>query len=128
MIKAVDQQLFNGIYKALANEFDVHVVLPDEDEPYPFVVIGEIQVLPKHTFSGMLAKFSVTLDIWGSVNQRGLVSRMSERSLELLNYLKLESFSVSLNPNETNFRILRDDSTQAVLWHGVLQLEFFMRV
>ena len=101
--------------------------LPDAKEPYPFVVLGEVQIIPLATLSGMLGRVVATIDVWGTSDSRREVASMCQSLLVNSNYLAMQTIDASLDANASNFRILRDDSTDSVLWHGVLSLEFNLR-
>lgn len=128
MKKSVDQQAFDAIYK-VSDElgYSTHVELPDAKEPYPFVVLGEVQIIPLATLSGMLGRVVATIDVWGTSDSRREVASMCQSLLVSSNYLAMQTIDASLDANASNFRILRDDSTDSVLWHGVLSLEFNLR-
>ena len=128
MKKSVDQQAFDTIYKVSdALGYSTHVELPDAKEPYPFVVLGEVQIIPLATLSGMLGRVVATIDVWGTSDSRREVASMCQSLLVNSNYLAMQTIDASLDANASNFRILRDDSTDSVLWHGVLSLEFNLR-
>nr|DAK22444.1 MAG TPA: hypothetical protein [Caudoviricetes sp.] len=128
MKKSVDQQAFDAIYKVSdALGYSTYVELPDAKEPYPFVVLGEVQIIPLATLSGMLGRVVATIDVWGTSDSRREVASMCQSLLVNSNYLAMQTIDASLDANASNFRILRDDSTESVLWHGVLSLEFNLR-
>lgn len=128
MKKSVDQQAFDAIYKVSdALGYSTYVELPDAKEPYPFVVLGEVQIIPLATLSGMLGRVVATIDVWGTSDSRREVASMCQSLLVNSNYLAMQTIDASLDANASNFRILRDDSTDSVLWHGVLSLEFNLR-
>lgn len=128
MKKSVDQQAFDAIYKVSdALGYSTYVELPDAKEPYPFVVLGEVQIIPLATLSGMLGRVVATVDVWGTSDSRREVASMCQSLLVNSNYLAMQTIDASLDANASNFRILRDDSTESVLWHGVLSLEFNLR-
>ena len=127
MKKSVDQA-FDAIYKVSdALGYSTYVELPDAKEPYPFVVLGEVQIIPLATMSGMLGRVVATIDVWGTSDSRREVASMCQSLLVNSNYLAMQTIDASLDANASNFRILRDDSTDSVLWHGVLSLEFNLR-
>lgn len=128
MKKSVDQQAFDAIYKVSdALGYSTYVELPDAKEPYPFVVLGEVQIIPLATMSGMLGRVVATIDVWGTSDSRREVASMCQSLLVNSNYLAMQTIDASLDAKASNFRILRDDSTESVLWHGVLSLEFNLR-
>ena len=127
-MKSIDQQVFDAVYQLSDGlGYSTYIELPDSRTAYPFVVMGEVQVVPVSTLSGMLGRVFVTLDVWGTLNERLEVSTICQQLLRQANYLEMQTLDATLHANASTVRILRDDSTQSVLWHGVLSLEFNLR-
>lgn len=125
MTKSIDQHLFDALYK-LSDKlgYDTHPVLPQEEVDYPFVVIGEIQFLPRYSTYRLYGKAFATIDVWGTEGQRKKVAEICEKIMLSSGYLVVGDRKVSLDLNASNQRILTDNSTATTLWHGVLNLEF----
>lgn len=125
-MKAIDQQLFDALYLLADGEgFDVYDYLPLDDVPYPFVVIGEIQVLPRQVKHKTLGRLVVMVDIWAHRDNRSEISEISERLMEIFSsWIILESRRVKLHISASNKRVLSDTTTDLPLWHGILELEF----
>lgn len=127
MMKAIDQQLFDCLFKVSTSlGCDTYPILPQEEVPYPFVVIGEVQVLPRASTYRLYGKLFVTIDVWGTDSQRKKVAEICEKIMLSSNYLIIGNRKASLNINASNQRILADNSTSSTLWHGVLHLEFYL--
>ncbi|SUU91728.1 Uncharacterised protein [Alloiococcus otitis] len=57
-LKAIDQQIFDWIYTVADGlGFDVYDFLPQYEVAYPFVVIGEVQVVPRQVKHRTLGLF-----------------------------------------------------------------------
>lgn len=125
MTKSFEQTFFDTLIKTLESQgVRIYPELPMRSVPYPFVSVGEVQMLPKSTSSTLLGKMFVTLDVWGERNQRKDISKIMEKTLQILRVVAVEGKRLCLNVNAVNSRILSDTSTTDILWHGVLQLEF----
>lgn len=125
-MKAIDQQLFDALYLLADGEgFDVYDYLPLDDVPYPFVVIGEIQVLPRQVKHKTLGRLVAMVDIWAHRDNRREIAEISERLMEIFSsWIILESRRVKLHISASNKRVLSDTTTDLPLWHGILELEF----
>lgn len=125
-MKAIDQQLFDALYLLADGEgFDVYDYLPLDDVPYPFVVIGEIQVLPRQVKHKTLGRLVAMVDIWAHRDNRSEIAEISERLMEIFSsWIILESRRVKLHISASNKRVLSDTTTDLPLWHGILELEF----
>lgn len=53
--------------------------MQQENAPYPFVIVGDIQVVPNATKTSLNGNVLITIDIWGDKKQRFTVSSMAER-------------------------------------------------
>lgn len=133
MIKSIDQQLYDAIFVvAQQNQSgaDVYSTLPDLSARYPFIVIGEVQIVPRQIKGLTLGKLFATVDVWGDAYDRRKVSDISEELMELLSdHLKLETRYVKLVVSNSTKRILEDTTLSTAdlrktLWHGILSLEF----
>lgn len=56
-----------------------HLPMQKENAPYPFVIVGDIQVVPTATKTSLNGNVLITIDIWGDKKQRFTVSDMAER-------------------------------------------------
>lgn len=126
-MKGIDQQLFDALYSlALTTRTDVYPSLPNMDAEYPFIVIGEVQVIPRQVKFKTIGKLHATVYVWGDGNNRRTVSDISESLMELYSSkLKLDTRYVKMNVDASSKRVLVDDSVDHVkLWRSILELEF----
>lgn len=124
-MKPFEQQIFDGIIRLFQKEgITTYPELPLKEVPYPFVVVSEVQIVPKATSSTLLGTVHVRLDIWGDRKQRVNVSSIVTRSYHIARLVPTEGKRLTLNTNASNGRILSDTSTQSVLWHGIVDLEY----
>lgn len=81
-ITSPEQELYDYFYAfsqtAGYKTYD-HLPMKQEHAPYPFVIIGDIQVVPSATKTSLNGNVLVTIDIWGDKKQRFTVSGMAER-------------------------------------------------
>lgn len=125
-LKAIDQQIFDWIYTVADGlGFDVYDFLPQYEVAYPFVVIGEVQVVPRQVKHRTLGTLHVRLDLWAEQESRRQISDMTEDLMERLSgWAELDSRWVKMAISNSTKRLLSDTSTDKPLWHGVLDLEF----
>lgn len=125
------QELFSALkvqaQKALKN-MNVQVYdtfLPGAEAPYPFVYIGNSQLVDDYGNKSMiLGNISQTIDVWhNNPRKRGELSNIMSivkdvaRSIEHTN-------NYAFRIRNINQRILPDNSTSTPLMHGVLELEY----
>lgn len=125
-IKQCDQLIFDEMFKRSSQmlEYNTYLTLPDLQVSYPFVVIGETQLIPKPTKSGIVGTVSLTIHVWGAGGNRIQVSNMiSELYRVAANIERIGKvyFTMDLTSGST---ILHDNSTKEELIHGVLDLSF----
>lgn len=132
-IKSIDQQLYDELFfcaQKHLQDVGIYATLPDLSAKYPFIVLGEVQVVPRQLKYITLGKMFVTVAIWGNSDDRRLVSDISETLMEVFSEeLKLDSRRAKLVVSNSSKRILEDTSLSSgqvrhSLWHGILSLEF----
>lgn len=129
MVKPFEQDVFDSIMKQLNNiGVKVYPELPAKGVPYPFISLGEVQIIPKQTSSALLGKVYVTVDVWGERKQHKQVSEITTKTYELANIIKLQSKKLVRQSNGASMRFLSDNSTTQQLWHGIVSLEFIITI
>ena len=81
-ITSPEQELYDYFYsfsKSSGYKTYDHLPMQQENAPYPFVIIGDIQVVPTATKTSLNGNVLITIDIWGDKKQRFTVSGMAER-------------------------------------------------
>ena len=80
-ITSPEQELYDYFYafsqSAGYKTYD-HLPMQKENAPYPFVIVGDIQVVPTATKTSLNGNVLITIDIWGDKKQRLTVSDMGE--------------------------------------------------
>lgn len=81
-ITSPEQELYDYFYafsqSAGYKTYD-HLPMQQENAPYPFVIVGDIQVVPNATKTSLNGNVLITIDIWGDKKQRFTLSGMAER-------------------------------------------------
>ena len=123
--KQPDQQLHDELIKrSNALGLTAFPYLPEDGTPYPFMVVSYTQIIPQPTKSYLLEEVSAQVDVWGQIDDRKLVSDwigklMSEYSK--IRQIEGTRWSMDLT---SPMQIVKDNSTQELLYHGILELKF----
>lgn len=122
-----EQIIFDKIYKTSKGlGYNTYTYLPMDDVKYPFLTIGETQLLIKPTKSYMIGTVNITLHLYGTIQNRLQLSNMQHDLTDAISKIKY-------NDNELNFilrykdiehRILQDNSTNQTLYHAITYLKF----
>lgn len=120
------QELFSKIKIELENKgYDVYDgALPDENTPYPFIYLGDMQQIDDANKSAVFGNVYPTIHVWhNNYKQRGTVSSMLLDIKQVCRMIeKTNNFEwLIVNVNQ---RIISDTTTKTPLLHGVLELEF----
>lgn len=121
----INQDLYNRMYDiAVATGVTTHLTLPMNEVPYPFIVMGEIQIVPRKTATRLLGKAYVTMQVLGSRTQRKEVSATCEKLRVNSRLIKTKTRTLKQVVNASDYQIREDNSTANTLWQGVLNIEF----
>lgn len=125
MDKPFEQQIFDGAIRLLKqSQITVYPELPMKEVQYPFINMGDVQILQKVTSSGTLGTVHVSFHVWGERKQRQKVSSVLSNVSKWMNVIQLERQKLILVDRGSSQRILSDSSTQTILWHGIVDLEY----
>lgn len=121
----IDQALFDEILiKASDLGYDAYPTLPPPEVPYPFVRVGSVQRLPKHTKSRSQGKYAVSIDIWGIEQKRFEVSEMSGKIWQSLLSFEIEGITFVMDLGASSIRLqLEEVSPKLKLWRAIMSLE-----
>lgn len=131
MLKTPDQELYDVTYKKIARElqYTMYPTLPPADTPYPFVVIGDTQIIPVATKSMLLGRGVIAVDVWGAEDNRKQVSDMTQDIFNML----MGGYSPDRDGVAYLWRVKPNDSDLSVrayvderdrLWRGTVNVEF----
>lgn len=99
--------------------------LPPDGTPYPFVYIGESQLIDDANKTAVFGTVNQTIHIWSNTpKKRGTVSSMLLAIKQALRPMEhTDNFSWSLR--NVSQQIMPDNTTKQPLLHGILELEFY---
>lgn len=123
-MKEPDQAIHDEVFSRLVEEgYTVYPFLPDVDVAYPFVVMGVTRTLPRATKSRLVGNVRLDIHVWNRVENRIWVSNTIGAIRAICGQITdVEGRKWLLQ--ESNSEIVRDNSTDEVLYHGVLELNF----
>lgn len=123
--KQPDQQLHDELIKrSNALGLTAYPYLPEDDTPYPFMVVSYTQIIPQPTKSYLLGEVAARVDVWGRIDDRKLVSDWIGKLMsEYSRIRQIESTRWSMDLTSPT-QIIKDNSTQELLYHGILDLKF----
>lgn len=125
-MKQPDQLLHDEMYR-ISSElgYDTYSYLPPEGVAYPFVVMGEINLLPQATKSQLIGRLSSTVHVWGSVDDRKTLSDMAGQLMSSFFAIKnIDGTQFSAEVNQSSIDSIRDNSTSEVLYHFIIEAYF----
>ena len=123
--KQPDQQLHDELIKrSNALGLTAYPYLPEDGTPYPFMVVSYTQIIPQPTKSYLIGEVSARVDVWGRVDDRKLVSDwIGKLMAEYSKIRQIESTKWSMDLTSPT-QIIKDNSTEELLYHGILDLKF----
>lgn len=128
MQKDVNQAAYDTFYRVVENlnVATVYPINPPGGVPYPFIQMGNLQVVPIETKSWLLANLYVNIDVWGDWSDRGLVSGIAEKiRFAMYGIRSIESgHRVSINANACSVEVLPDRTSNTDLWRARISLEY----
>lgn len=109
-----EQELYDLIYqKSLDLTEDTFDYLPQEDEPvsYPFIYVGNLNVVGYQTKTSIGGTYTLTVDVWGDKTQRIEVSTIGDKIIkQCQGKLASEHYSFHAFFNEQQKRMMIDTS------------------
>lgn len=126
MIKQPDQQIHDELIKRSSQlGYKTFPYLPKLGTSYPFVVMGEVYLLPQATKSYLLCDVEITMSVWGDKGNRRLVSDMIGNLMREFSTIKrIENTDWQMIYNQSDSNISKDNSTEDTLYRGDLSLHF----
>ena len=118
------QMLFSYLLTALREKKYVVYdgMMPPEGTPYPFIYLGDSQMIDENRKQAVQGTVYQTIHIWhNNVRQRGTVSAMMLDIKAVCRQLeKQEGWLLT----ECSSQILPDDTTDTPLMHGLIEVAF----
>lgn len=124
MRKQPDQMLYDhAMRSAQALGFAAYTDNPPEGAAYPFVLPGQVQILPRATKGGLMGSGYVVIDVWGGADDRRLISDMAGKLLERIGDADAaEGYRLFFLPGSSSIELMPDNSTNHPLWRARLGL------
>lgn len=118
--------LQNYFFETLTEQgFDVYDFLPDESVNYPFILIANSQNVTEATKTSTGGNVVLTIDVWGSKEQRYKVAQVTEKVSNLFKGRKqIESYIFDRMLNLDNRTYTVDNSSNQIFLHSQLQLNY----
>lgn len=123
--KQPDQQLHDELIKR-SNSLGLtaYPYLPEDGTPYPFMVVSYTQIIPQATKSYLIGEVSARVDVWGRIDDRKLVSDWIGKLMAEYSTIKLINGTRWSMDLTSPTQIIKDNSTEELLYHGILDLKF----
>lgn len=124
-VKEPTQQIFDAIYKASDGlGYRTYDFKPMNEVGYPFVELGNAQIVPLPTKTTILGRVVIQVNIWGLGTRRREVSDMTNRLYTAIRKIKhTDSLLWSVDVEASNIEIRQDTTTNTPLYRGILDLE-----
>lgn len=123
--KQPDQQLHDELIKrSNALGLTAYPYLPEDGTPYPFMVVSYTQITPQATKSYLIGEVAARVDVWGRIDDRKLVSDWIGKLMAEYSTIKLINGTRWSMDLTSPTQIIKDNSTEELLYHGILDLKF----
>lgn len=119
-------ELFNRVfeYSQMVIGYDTYDSLPIDDVEYPFIVLDNMENIPKNLKTDLSGRTTITVHVWGNNDMRLEVAKALEK-LSSLKEIESDNFEFKTRFNENSTQILNDTSVaNTVLIHGIATLVF----
>ena len=132
MIYSPQQELYDQLYIESENlgytTYD-HLPMQSENAEYPFVIIGENQLIPLNLKTAVGAQLNQTIHVWGDETMRFTVAEMLNQLTQLgYRNIRTDHFRFVGRVGQQDSQIMQDTSVpNTVLNHGILTLVFSLK-
>ena len=119
-------ELFNRVfeYSQIVIGYDTYDSLPMDNVKYPFIVLDNIENIPKNLKTDLSGRTTITVHVWGNNDMRLEVAKALEK-FSSLKEIESDNFEFKTRFNENSTQILNDTSVaNTVLIHGIAILVF----
>lgn len=128
-MKSPGQELFDYVgYQSELMGYDTYDHLPMESEnaSYPFVQIGDYDIVPVPNKSAIGAQVNLTVNVWGNQDERLVVDTMANSLLMVVSKrFKTEHYRFRGMLSGSNVQMMQDTSVpDTVLNHAIVQMKF----
>ncbi|MFA6718608.1 MAG: hypothetical protein WCS15_05980 [Prevotella sp.] len=126
-IKSIDQDLFDTLFLLSQSlKYATYDVRPPKSADYPFVQIGDVQLVPRAAGDRLVGSLFTTIELFGRREQRKLLSEMTEAIfMRSINLRRTTSYGIAANVKGCSKQMIKDTSVpNTTLWHSVVELEY----
>jgi hypothetical protein len=116
-------EIFQTVIKLSRKKgYDTFDYLPDENQSYPFVFVGNQQNTDIQTKDRTLGTTHIQIDVYAEFNYRSeVLTIMDDLQATVIDCQRTENFKYQVT--NANQQMIADQSTDIPLWHGVLELD-----
>lgn len=124
-VKEPTQQIFDEIFKVSKElGYKTYDFKQMKEVGYPFVELGNAQIIPFTTKTAILGRVAIQVNVWGLGTNRRLVSDMTNVLNSAIRKIKrTDTMRWSVDTNASSIQIMQDTSTNTFLWRGFMDLE-----
>lgn len=122
----IDQELYDTLY-ALSESlgYKTYDTIPRKDANFPQVIIGETHILPRPNKSTLIGTVTARIHTWAESDNRMQASALTNAIYQAaLNLKDTNSYRLNARLQACQVRMFTDNSTDKILWHGVIELEY----
>ncbi|NLS38696.1 DUF3168 domain-containing protein [Fructobacillus tropaeoli] len=102
--------------------YDTFDYLPDENQSYPFVFVGNQQNTDIQTKDRTLGTTHIQIDVYAEFNYRSeVLTIMDDLQATVIDCQRTDNFKYQVT--NTSQQMIADQSADIPLWHGVLELD-----
>ena len=117
------QDIYNTVYGVCEKLGDVYEEVPPKGTLYPFIWLGQTELLPDRNKSAIFANVIQTIRFYAKDTQRGTISQLMFDVENALRELK-ETDQSYIDLVRSNTTVLGEVDDNDNLYHGVLKVEF----
>ena len=117
------QDIYNAVYDVCDKLGDVYEKSPPKGTPYPFIWLGQTELVPKRNKSVIFANVTQTIRFYAKDTQRGTISQLMFDVENALRELK-ETDQSYIDMVQSYTNVLGEDNGNDDLYHGILEVEF----
>lgn len=117
------QDIYNSVYDVCSKLGDVYEKAPPKGTPYPFIWLGQTELLPDRNKSVIFANVIQTIRFYAKDSQRGTISQLMFDVENALRELK-ETDQSYIDLVRSNTTVLGEVDGNDNLYHGILEVEF----
>ena len=117
------QDIYNAVYDVCSKLGDVYEKSPPKGTDYPFIWLGQTELLPDRNKSVIFANVIQTIRFYAKDTQRGTISQLMFDVENALRELK-ETDQSYIDMVRSNTNVLGEVDGNDNLYHGILEVEF----